>query len=147
MTKIISHEQILNATQTIKGISRFAIEQEAIDQLLNNVIISPATLKVALDNRQATEEIIGLIQIATLEEISTGTNNTKAITPVGLKSISNSLASIESPNFTGTPTISNNTIWHSGNDGTESGLDADMVDGKHLSDINNNAIVYALIFG
>lgn len=29
----------------------------------------------------------------------------------------------------------NNTIWHAGNDGTGSGLDADMLDGVHLRDI------------
>lgn len=28
-----------------------------------------------------------------------------------------------------------NTIWHEGNDGAGSGLDADLLDGKHLSDI------------
>jgi hypothetical protein len=38
----------------------------------------------------------------------------------------------------------NQTIWHSGNDGADSGLDADLLDGKNLSDIiryeglNNN---------
>ena len=29
----------------------------------------------------------------------------------------------------------NNTIWHAGNDGSGSGLDADLLDGKHLSEI------------
>ena len=28
-----------------------------------------------------------------------------------------------------------NTIWHTGNDGSGSGLDADLLDGKHLSDL------------
>lgn len=147
MTKLLSHEQLIDATQTNKGISRFATEQEAINMLLDSVIISPVALKAAIENRVATELIAGIIQIATIEEIAIGTNNTKAVTSAGLKTVTNTLASLASPNFSGTPTISNNTIWHSGNDGTESGLDADMVDGKHLSDINNNAIVYALIFG
>ena len=39
MTKILTHEQLSDATQLKKGIARFATEQEAIDQLLNNVII------------------------------------------------------------------------------------------------------------
>ena len=44
----------------------------------------------------------------------------------------------------GIPRFNTNTIWHSGNDGSGSGLDADLLDGKHLSDIiryeglNNN---------
>lgn len=29
----------------------------------------------------------------------------------------------------------NNTVWHAGNDGSSSGLDADLLDGIHLSDI------------
>lgn len=32
-------------------------------------------------------------------------------------------------NFTTAPTISSNTVWHAGNDGTGSGLDADLLDG------------------
>ncbi len=31
--------------------------------------------------------------------------------------------------------INNQTIWHSGNDGSGSGMDADMLDGAHLSEI------------
>lgn len=33
-----------------------------------------------------------------------------------------------------------NTIWHSGNDGSSSGLDADLLDGKHASDFENSSI-------
>ena len=35
--------------------------------------------------------------------------------------------------------LGNNKIWHQGNDGEGSGLDADTVDGKHFSDIQANA--------
>lgn len=35
----------------------------------------------------------------------------------------------------GTPHFQGNTLWHAGNDGSSSGLDADLLDGKHLSDI------------
>lgn len=31
-----------------------------------------------------------------------------------------------------------NEIWHAGNDGSGSGLDADLLDGKHLEEINKN---------
>ena len=34
-----------------------------------------------------------------------------------------------------TATVAGNKIWHAGNDGSGSGLDADLLDGKHLSDI------------
>ena len=54
-----------------------------------------------------------------------------------------------------TPTVNGNTIWHSGNDGSGSGLDADMLDGLHytsfarkdawqannLNDINDTGIM------
>lgn len=35
----------------------------------------------------------------------------------------------------GTPRFDNNVIWHQGNDGSGSGLDADLLDGNHLADI------------
>jgi len=35
--------------------------------------------------------------------------------------------------FTSTPTVGGSTIWHSGNDGSGSGLDADTLDGYQLS--------------
>lgn len=40
-----------------------------------------------------------------------------------------SYAPLSSPNFSGTPQVSGNTIWHAGNDGASSGLDADLLDG------------------
>lgn len=35
--------------------------------------------------------------------------------------------------FTTTPLVGSNTVWHAGNDGSGSGLDADTVDGQHAS--------------
>lgn len=35
----------------------------------------------------------------------------------------------------GTPRFDGNVIWHQGNDGSGSGLDADLLDGNHLADI------------
>ena len=37
------------------------------------------------------------------------------------------------PNGGATPTVGGNTLWHTGNDGSGSGLDADTVDGQHAS--------------
>jgi hypothetical protein len=36
-------------------------------------------------------------------------------------------------------TVNGNKVWHAGNDGAGSGLDADTVDGKHFSDIQADA--------
>lgn len=35
--------------------------------------------------------------------------------------------------FTATPNVNGNAVWHAGNDGPASGLDADTVDGQHAS--------------
>ena len=40
-------------------------------------------------------------------------------------------------------TYKNNTIWHAGNMGANSGLNADMLDGKHLADILNSNVASA----
>ena len=37
--------------------------------------------------------------------------------------------------FMNTPTVNGNTIWHSDNDGSGSGLDADLLDGKHNGEL------------
>ena len=36
-------------------------------------------------------------------------------------------------NFNSTPTVGSSNVWHSGNDGSGSGLDADLLDGQHAS--------------
>lgn len=38
-------------------------------------------------------------------------------------------------NDSGVPNLSGSTIWHAGNDGSGSGLDADLLDGKHRTEI------------
>lgn len=42
-------------------------------------------------------------------------------------------APLESPNFSGTPTVAGSTMWHASNDGAGSGLDADLLDGQQGS--------------
>lgn len=44
-----------------------------------------------------------------------------------------SRAPLASPNFSGTPTVAGALIWHAGNDGAGSGLDADLLDGYQAS--------------
>ena len=42
-------------------------------------------------------------------------------------------AKLSGADFTGTLTVSGSTVWHAGNDGSGSGLDADLLDGYHAS--------------
>lgn len=42
-------------------------------------------------------------------------------------------------NFTTAPTIGQNTVWHAGNDGKGSALDADTVDGNHADELLDEA--------
>jgi hypothetical protein len=46
----------------------------------------------------------------------------------------------------GVLTVNGNTVFHAGNDGSGSGLDADKLDGKEFADIDGNAFLYSLIF-
>lgn len=66
---------------------------------------------------------------------------------LGIKSLNNNLPGIAFFNSSGTqigsfyseasvPKWNANTMWHAGNDGSGSDLDADKLDGKHLSDLN-----------
>lgn len=43
---------------------------------------------------------------------------------------------IDGGDLTGETSINGNQIWHAGNDGPDSGLDADTVDGTHISDLS-----------
>jgi hypothetical protein len=57
---------------------------------------------------------------------SNSTDQTILLRPVGDVSTSNQI-SLTATTFT----VGGNTVWHQGNDGTTSGLDADLLDGKH----------------
>ena len=46
-------------------------------------------------------------------------------------------------NKDGSITIGTNKVWHAGNDGTGSGLDADLLDGQHLSDLDARYVLKA----
>ena len=61
-----------------------------------------------------------------------------------LVDVVNTKAPIEDPVFTGTPKVGENVIWHAGNDGDGSGLDADKWKGASYtastSPANNGAM-------
>lgn len=46
-------------------------------------------------------------------------------------------------NDSGVPNLSGSTIWHAGNDGAGSGLDADLLDGHHMYDFMYQRIMYS----
>lgn len=50
-----------------------------------------------------------------------------------------------SRDFTSTPEVNNNVIWHAGNDGTGSGLDADLLDGLHAAAFEATGTAASLI--
>ena len=51
-------------------------------------------------------------------------------------------APLASPAFTGNPTINGGTVWHSGNDGAGSGLDADLVRGLSIVESNTQGLIF-----
>jgi len=53
-------------------------------------------------------------------------------------------APINSPAFTGSPTVNGGTVWHSGNDGAGSGLDADLVRGLSIVESNANGLIFGM---
>jgi hypothetical protein len=59
---------------------------------------------------------------------------TNVITATKLNQMKNDLAALASADFT-VLTVGANTVWHAGNDGSGSGLDADLLDGDQLSTI------------
>ena len=68
----------------------------------------------------ATDTAKGVVELATSAETLTGTDATRAVTPAGFLSAFNSL-------------LSSLGVWRAGNDGSGSGLDADLLDGQHAS--------------
>jgi hypothetical protein len=76
---------IPNATQTVVGISRFASQAEVDSGTLNNVSVSPATLKSAILRPPATTTVAGLTRYATTSEALAGTVGDAAVVPTGLK--------------------------------------------------------------
>ena len=82
---------VTNATQIATGVVRFATQTEANEGTMNDVAISPLTMKNALQNNvevyipDATETQKGIIRIATDNEVANGVNDTTAVTPKKLK--------------------------------------------------------------
>lgn len=62
--------------------------------------------------------------------------NTLAVT--GATTLNSTLHAVGQATFDLTPKVGLNTIWHAGNDGSGSGLDADLLDGKNSGNASGN---------
>lgn len=78
-------EGLKTATETVEGKARLATQQEVIDGVSINTIVTPATLKGRLEHPNATETIIGMTRYATDAEAIDGTVTDAAIVPTSLK--------------------------------------------------------------
>lgn len=98
---------------------------EIIDQISNILVgnVSFSTVKVG-DQTIQEEDINNWNTVFG--------NNHSHSNKSNLDTINQSLGSGNSPNFAGLA-VNSNTVWHAGNDGAGSGLDADLLDGQQGS--------------
>ena len=64
----------------------------AINAGTSNLAIGTTDTTAAAGNRQATQTAIGMVELATTAEATTGTDTTRAVTPVGLKAVADTKA-------------------------------------------------------
>ena len=104
------------ATSTLLGIVRLATQGEANAGTEASAVLTPATAKTAVMGwvSAASTTVLGVVRLATTAQANTGTEASAVLTPATAK------AAVMG--------------WIEGQDGTDSGLDADMVDGHHAAD-------------
>lgn len=96
----------------------------AVDVKFEDIAASSITFGDAnFLNPPATTEMQGVVELATTPETLTGTDTQRAVTPKGF---SDGLYGVLNFRFG----VNNAGIWHPGNDGSGSGLDADLLDGQ-----------------
>lgn len=69
-----------DATKLVKGITRFATNQEALSKA-ENIAIGPDTLDHYFNSKKSTESVQGTIKICTLDAAKIGSDDTMAVTP------------------------------------------------------------------
>lgn len=120
--------------------NRYYTETEADSRFVN---VSGDTVTGIIDFRNkviVNSSVYGGTPIISLAigDSDSGFNSTK---DGALQMVANSITVAHwdsgSFNFAFTPTAYGNTMWHSGNDGSGSGLDADLLDGRHRSNLYN----------
>jgi hypothetical protein len=99
-------------------------ENVANKNVANGYAPLDGTVKVPTSNlNQSTETQIGVVELATAAETTTGTDNTRSVTPLGLANATNIVHTTGtetitgSKNFSSPPTINSFSIWHNGNSG------------------------------
>lgn len=69
-----------------------AAARTAIGAGTSNLAIGTTGTTAAAGNRQATDTAIGMVELATTAEATTGTDTTRAVTPAGLKAVADTKA-------------------------------------------------------
>jgi hypothetical protein len=85
----VIQSNLVQATEAIAGFARIASVAEALAGIDHTTIITPSTLKAAIDNIEfpitaipiASETVAGVMEIATQAEVNAGADNVRAITP------------------------------------------------------------------
>lgn len=108
--------------------------KKAGDTMTGQLSIKTDTLPcLKLDSVTANKEVYMCVYSGGVAKTAVGWNNNNG--SYIYNSPSNRYLGIKD---NGTPHFQGNTIWHAGNDGARSGLDADLLDGYHKSDIYDN---------
>ena len=115
--------------------SRYYTETEADSRFVNvtgDAMTGPLTFANGTWNVVGDDAAIGDYNAAGMLGLKSINNN---IPGIGFHNSSNTLLGRLQANSSDL-LWNDNKIWHAGNDGSGSGLDADLLDGKHLSDLN-----------
>jgi hypothetical protein len=75
------------STESVAGISKQATVEEAQEGTIDNKTVTPAGVKAAFDNRTATTETTGLVELATPDEALDESEAQKVITPAALSHV------------------------------------------------------------
>ena len=104
--------QVSDATTTGRSVLTAAdanAARTAIGAGTSNLAIGTTGTTAAAGNRTATEAAIGMVELATIAEATTGTDTTRVVTPAGVKAVADTKASVSHTHayadLTGKPTL------------------------------------------
>ena len=108
------------------------------DTMTGKLTISHASTESMIINSTNSTETYIRVQNAGASKSCFGWHNNASVGTYMYSSACNKYLGIMD---NGTPYFNGSTIWHAGNDGSGSGLDADLLDGRHASDFYGNGYV------